>query len=261
MATTASDTLHAARCTGHAPVQRPGGHCASCRIRHLALCAALPQEALAPMAAVSSELHLAPGSTLVSEGDPRTAVYTVTAGALRLVRLLPDGRRRVADFRMPGDFIGLSNAPRHRHDIEAVTESAVCRVRVEDMAALRARQPALDRRLLSMAMQELDHARDDALCLSRLDPVERLAAFLVALAGKRRRWNADPRVIVLPMGRSDIADHLGLTVETVSRSFSRLRRDGAIALPDAQTVEVLDRPALDALAAGVEPARCGPPRP
>ncbi len=246
MVTHASAPASPARCARHAPGSQGGADCGACRIRHLALCAALPDRALAPLEAVTGTLQLAPGSVLVREGEPRAAVYTVTAGALRMVRLLADGRRHVAGFRMPGDFIGLSGSPHHRHDIEAVTDSALCRVRVEDMAALRAQHPDLDRRLLQLAMQELDHVREDAFGLSRLNPVERLAAFLLALADKRRRWNADPRVVVLPMGRTDIADHLGLTVETVSRSFTRLRRDGTIALPDAQTVEVLDLPALQA---------------
>ena len=235
-------------CTAHAP--RPGADCGACRIRHLALCAALPNAALAPLEAVAGHVDLAPGATLVREGEPRRAYFTVTAGAIRLVRMLADGRRRVAGFRMPGDFIGLSGSPQHRHDIEAVTESAVCRVRLDDMAALRDTHPALDRRLLALALEELDMERDNALWLSRMQPTERLAGFLAWLAERRRRWHADPRVVVLPMGRIDIADYLGMTVETVSRSFSRLRHDGVIALPDAQTVEILDRRALDALSIG-----------
>lgn len=236
-------------CGAHAS-PRAAVNCGNCRVRHLALCSAVPGDALAPLEAAATTMHLEPGATLVREHDPRKAVYTVTAGALRLVRLLPDGRRRVAGFRLPGDFIGLSNSGHHRHDIEAVSSAEVCRFRVEDMARLRSRFPALDAKLLSIAMAELDAARDDALGLSRLDPGERLAAFLLALSEKRRRWHVDPKVIVLPMGRADIADFLGLTIETVSRSFTRLRRDGAIGLPDPNTVEVADRDLLARVARG-----------
>lgn len=237
------------RCSAHA-TPRGGVDCGACRVRHLALCAAVPDGALGPLEAAATTLQLEPGSTLVRERDPRRAVYTVTAGALRLVRHLPDGRRRVASFRLPGDFVGLSNSGHHRHDIEAVTATELCRFRTEDMARLRGEFPALDAKLLEIAIAELDAARDDALGLSRLSPGERLAAFLLALAEKRRRWHVDPGVIVLPMGRADIADFLGLTIETVSRSFTALKRHGAIALPDPNTVEVLDRALLQSLARG-----------
>lgn len=224
--------------------------CTACRIRHLAICSALAEEEVHALEAVVSSLHLQPNSTLVREGDPRRQVYTVTAGALRLVKLLSDGRRQVAGFLLPGDFVGLSGAETHLHDIEAVTESMLCRFRVEDMQALWARFPGMERKLLARAMSELDAARDGALGLARLNPLERLAAFLGEFADKRARWSRAGGTLVLPMGRADIADHLGMTVETVSRSFTRLRQQELIALHDANGVEILDRPALDALAHG-----------
>ncbi|MFC4728851.1 helix-turn-helix domain-containing protein [Coralloluteibacterium thermophilus] len=224
--------------------------CTTCRIRHLSVCAALGDEEVSALEAVVSSLHLQPNSTLVREGDPRRQVYSVTAGALRLVRLLPDGRRQVAGFLLPGDFLGLSTAETHRHDVEAVTETMLCRFRAEDMQALRERFPDLERKLLSRAMTELDAARETALGLARLNPIERLAAFLLDLSEKRARWGRTEQLMVLPMGRADIADHLGLTVETVSRSFTRLRHDGVIALHDIHGVELLDRKRLVDLAAG-----------
>lgn len=224
--------------------------CTSCRVRHLAVCAALPDAEVDALESVVAPLELIAGSTLVREGDPRRQVYTVTAGALRLVRLLADGRRQIAGFLLPGDFVGLSGADTHRHDIEAVTESALCRFRDEDMQALRARFPDLERRLLAHACTELDAAHEHLLALARLNPVERLAAFLLDVAARRARWAPDARDVVLPMGRADIGDHLGLTIETVSRSFTKLRQQGLIAVPDAHTVTLLDRAGLQRLARG-----------
>ncbi|MBS7455896.1 helix-turn-helix domain-containing protein [Coralloluteibacterium stylophorae] len=236
----------------HCPGRRPAGavDCTSCRVRHLAVCSALPEAEVEALESVVAPLELIAGSTLVREGDPRRQVYTVTAGALRLVRLLADGRRQIAGFLLPGDFIGLSGATTHRHDIEAITDSTLCRFRDEDMQALRADFPDLERKLLARACTELDAARENLLGLARLNPMERLAAFLLDLAERRARWAGDAVDLVLPMGRADIGDHLGLTIETVSRSFTRLRQQNLIAVPDAHTVTLLDRAGLARLAHG-----------
>ena len=239
------------------PTSRTGTpvDCAACRIRHLAVCAALGDTEVRALEAVASSLQLAPNATLVRVGEPRSQVYTVTAGALRLVRLLQDGRRQVAGFLLPGDFVGLSGAGSHRHDIVAVTDSTLCRFRSDDMVALRTRFPELERRLLDRAMSELDAARDQAFGATRLAPVEQLAGFLLEHAARQARWRATAdAVLQLPMPRADIADHLGLTVETVSRSFTRLRASGLIALDDAASVRILDPAALAALAQAT-PAR------
>jgi len=187
------------------------------------------------------------GTTLARAGEERTCVYTVTDGALRLVRTLSDGRRLVTGFVLPGDYVGLSGSDHHRHDIEAIAESRVCRVPTAQMRDLRQHFPHLERKLLQRACQELDTAQDNALVLARMQPRERLADFLLRLAAREARNGQVRNRVSLPMGRGDIADHLGLTMETVSRTFTKLRQQELIALPQLNVVEILDFTGLQKL--------------
>ncbi|MFT4198445.1 MAG: Crp/Fnr family transcriptional regulator [Pseudoxanthomonas sp.] len=222
--------------------------CQACLVRHLAVCTALPAESAHVLEAMSGDVKLEAGQLLAREGDPRKHVFTVTAGALRRVRMLPDGRRLVAGFLMPGDYIGFSGAPRYRHSIEAITASTLCALSRADMLALCVAHPGLEHELYERACIELDDTRHNLMALARMTPPERLATFLLDMAKRRRRLGEDEAMVQLPMARPDIADYLGLTVETVSRSFTKLRNEGVLSLDDPQHVRVLDRARLEALA-------------
>lgn len=224
--------------------------CLHCSVRHLAVCSALSPEEVQALEAVTVSQQVAMGATLARAGEPRQHVYTLTQGALRLVRTLSDGRRQINGFVLPGDYLGLSSSDHHRHDMEAIADSRVCRVSLAHMRDLRSRYPHLERKLLQRACQALDEAQDAALSLARLQPTEKVADFLLRLAARGARLGGDPLRVTLPMGRGDIADHLGLTMETVSRTFTRLRQQALIALPHLNVVELLDEPALQTLATG-----------
>ena len=221
--------------------------CTHCSVRHLAVCSALSPEEGQALEAVTVSQQVAMGATLARSGEPRQHVYTLTHGALRLVRTLSDGRRQISGYVLPGDYLGLSSSDHHRHDVEAIADSRVCRVSVAHMRELRSRYPHLERKLLQRACQALDDAQDAALSLARLQPTEKVADFLLRLAEREARLGGDPLRVTLPMGRGDIADHLGLTMETVSRTFTKLRQQGLIALPHLNTVEILDEAALHTL--------------
>lgn len=226
------------------------GHsgCAGCQVRHLAVCAALPLAQARVMEVMAGTVRLSAGDMLVREGEARRGVFTVTTGALRRIRLLSDGRRVVAGFLMPGDFIGFSSASHYRHSIEAITESTLCSFAMKDMRQLCTDHPQLERELLERACVELDDTRDKLMSLARMTPLERLAGFLLDMAARRRRQGLGDAQVVLPMTRADIADYLGLTVETVSRSFTRLRQDGVIATEDPHHVTFVDSARLRVLA-------------
>lgn len=224
--------------------------CARCAVRELAVCAALPMAEADLLQRYASSIELQANTELARTGQPCRHAYSVTSGMLRLVRTLPDARRQVVAFVAPGHFVGLTDAPHYRHAIEAVVPSRVCAFEVEGIRDLRQRFPQFEHTLLDRACRELDEAHDAMLLLARLSPLERLASFLLRLRQQLRVRPDDAR-IALPMGRGDIADHLGLTVETVSRSFTRLREQGVIALTDPQHVEVLDAAALSELAAAL----------
>lgn len=226
----------------------PARDCIHCSVRHLAVCSALAADEVQALEQATTSFAVDNGATLARAGEDRLHVFTVTEGALRLVRTLADGRRLVSGFVLPGDYIGLSGSDCYRYDVEAIADSRVCRVGIGQMRELRLRYPHLERKLLQRACQELDSAQDSALALARMQPPEKLADFLLRLAEREARHSPIGNRVQLPMGRGDIADHLGLTMETVSRTFTKLRQSGLIALPHLNVVEILDRPGLEALA-------------
>jgi CRP/FNR family transcriptional regulator len=227
----------------------PLGPCLHCQVRHLAVCSALSHEEMHALDAVASLQVLAPGAVLARQGEPRRHVFTVTRGALRLVRLSADGRRQVAGFALPGDFVGLSGAAVNPHDIEALGETGLCRFGLDAMRRLGEQYPHLQGKLLERACGELDSAHERMMSLARMTPTERMADFLLALAARQARAGGGGPSVDLPMPRADIADHLGLTVETVSRSLTTLRNGGLIALPTTYRVDILDRYGLETLKA------------
>ena len=226
----------------------PVSDCIHCSVRHLAVCSALSAEEVHALEQVTTSYAVENGATLARAGEDRLHVYTLTGGALRLVRTLADGRRLVTGFVLPGDYVGLSGSDTYRYDIEAIADSRVCRVGVAQMRDLRLRYTHLERKLLQRACQELDNAQDSALALARMQPPEKLADFILRLAERQARHQGNSNRVALPMGRGDIADHLGLTMETVSRTFTKLRQSNLIALPHLNVVEILDRAGLESLA-------------
>ncbi len=226
------------------------GHgCRVCLVRHLAVCTALPPDQAKALEAMTGDTHLRAGELLAREGEPRRYVFTVQRGALRRTRTLADGRRLVAGFLMQGDYIGFSGASHYRHTIEAITDASLCAVSQPGMRQLCQTYPGLEHELMERACIELDATRDKLMALARMTPPERLAGFLLDMAARRTRQGLDDAVVELPMTRTDIADYLGLTIETVSRCFTRLRTDALIATPEPHTVRLLDRDRLEALAA------------
>ncbi len=156
---------------------------------------------------------------------------------------------KVAGFALPGDFVGLSGASTYPHDIEALGETELCRFGLDAMQRLGERFPHLQGKLLERACVELDSAHERMMSLARMNPTERMADFLLTLAQRQARGGDPGQSLLLPMPRADIADHLGLTVETVSRCLTSLRTRGLIALPATYRIDILDRDGLETLKA------------
>jgi CRP/FNR family transcriptional regulator, nitrogen fixation regulation protein len=167
-------------------------------------------------------------------GEAETAeyVYRVVSGAVRTMRFSSDGRRQILGFHLPGDVFGLELDDTHTLSAEAVAGSELVMVRrsLVDKAAGQDLHAA--RAVLALTAQSLNSARDHALVLGRKGAGERVAAFLLQLADRFVSRNE----LDLPMSRADIADYLGLTIETVSRAFSEMERQCAIALPSSRHV-------------------------
>ncbi len=224
--------------------------CESCTIRPLVMCSALNGDELHRIEEIVRRVSLTPNQMLFLEGDPAEHVYNIVAGTLRVSKQLADGRRQITGFLFAGDFLGLSGADGYSYSAEAVTPVTLCRFRWRQLDALFQAYPKLERRLFGMAVDELAAAQEQLLLLGRKSARERLASFLLWLSEKAERRGLPESPVRLPMTRADIADYLGLTTETVSRSFSALKRDGVIELPDSHRVMLHDIDALDDIAEG-----------
>jgi CRP-like cAMP-binding protein len=181
---------------------------------------------------------------LFHEADPAEHYFKVISGAVRSCNLLADGRRHVGDFFLAGDFIGFNAASTYIFTAEAVTETVVVRYSRRHFDAIAWREPHIVRHLLELACKSLSAAHSQMVLLGRKTAEERIASFILDLVVRN---GVDDR-IMLPMSRTDIGDHLGLTMETVSRTFAQLRKDGVIELKSSHDVTIRDRAALEALA-------------
>lgn len=193
-----------------------------------------------------------PHELVCAQGEPATEVFQVRRGVLKVYKLTPDGRRQIVGFLGEGDFLGLIGDAEYPCSAEAVTEAVVGRLSIARLEQLVERSPMLSRRLLSVARREVANAQEQMLLLGRMSPLERLASFLLRQSQAAGDRGESTESLALPMSRLDIADHLGLTIETVSRSFTKLRKARIIDLPHAARVVVRDADRLADLASGDE---------
>ena len=224
--------------------------CLTCDVRHLAFCAGLDGERLGMLDAIRQDLRLAPGETLFDEGEAAVHIYNVTRGGLRAGKLLPDGRRQITAFALPGDFVGIFARNVYAYSAEALTETELCRFNRRDLDRLFQENPSLEHRLLQLTGDALADAQERMLSLGRRTPSEKLASFLLDLSHRQTRQKRPASPVYLPMNRSDIADYLGLTIETVSRTFTRFRNDRLIVLPEANIAVLAEPERLAETAAG-----------
>ncbi len=182
--------------------------------------------------AASVEAGRVVGATTVlfHEGDRADTLYEVVTGVFRATKVFPDGRRQVVAFAYPGDIIGFGHGEAYRFDCDALTPARVqVTARSQILQAMRT-SPELGERLLAMAAGEIAAMHDLSVLMGRKSAMARVAGFLVSLAVRTGKQVNDQR-ICLPMCRADIADHLGLTIETVSRTMTKLKMRGVIDLP------------------------------
>jgi CRP/FNR family nitrogen fixation transcriptional regulator len=177
--------------------------------------------------------------------EPADYAYRVVSGVARTMRFTADGRRQILAFHLPGDVFGLESGKTHDFSAEAVTDAQIVLVRRSAIDAAASNDIEVSRALLQIASRHLAEAQAHALVLGLKGAGERVASFLLKLADRATtRQELD-----LPMSRLDIADHLALTIETVSRVFSQMERDRAIALPSSRHVVMRNRGALEMLQA------------
>jgi CRP/FNR family nitrogen fixation transcriptional regulator len=177
-------------------------------------------------------IRYARNEEIFGEGDPADFVYVIRSGTVRLCRLLSDGRRQIGAFCFAGDSFGLELGDEHRLAAEAVTDCEIVAMPRQTVFRRAERNPGYARQLWGQAATDLAEARDHMLLLGRQTAMERIASFLLSMAAR----NHDGEIIALPMTRQDIADYLGLTIETVSRTLSRLEAHGVLELTTARNI-------------------------
>jgi len=224
--------------------------CGACPVRSLTVCAALEAEELRRLAEILQTVRHDAGHTIFSEGDPADILYNVTAGTMKLYKLLPDGRRQITGFLLPGDFLGLSVNETYAYTAESITPVQLCRFPRKRMEALLDEFPKMQRRLFSMASNELAAAQDQMLLLGRKTAKEKICSFLLMLSQRAQRRGHKENPVHVPMSRADIADYLGLTTETVSRTFTQLKTSRVISLLEGNKVQIQDMDDLLDLAEG-----------
>jgi CRP/FNR family transcriptional regulator len=225
-------------------------HCLSCEARHSSICEAVPDADLASLAQLAMPILVPRGRIFIEEDEPAPYFFNVISGTAKLVKMLPDGRQQITGFAGEGYFLGLAGSRDFAFTAEALDDMRLCRFSRTMFAKLLDAYPALEHKLLETAFSELAIAREQMLLLGRKTARERLASFLLARLAEAAPCEQG-MLIELPMNRGEIADYLGLTIETVSRTLSRFKAEQKIATPSTNTILVLDRDWLEYLAGGL----------
>lgn len=209
--------------------------------RHLLSNRPHPLENLDALAAIMAFRR---GQEICSQGRPVEHWYFLISGAARRCAIRPDGRRQIVDLLLPGDFFGMAFGDQSDSTIEAVTKATVVagypRRRIESLATS---DPKIAREVWEIAFKALSRMHSQLLILGRITALEKVGSFILEMAA--RLSDGDGKQVALPVSRYDIADYLGISVETVSRALSVLKERGAIKLLDARTVSIVLRDVLE----------------
>jgi CRP/FNR family transcriptional regulator, anaerobic regulatory protein len=214
--------------------------CQDCRVRHDGICAVLSAAELRQLAGNARHTRHEAGEGLVIESGEISGYANVTNGAVKLSRVLRDGRQQLVGLQFAPDLIGRLFRAESPLTAEAASAVELCRFPKVVLEALVATSASLKQRLLDQSLQDLDDARDWMVTLGRKSAAEKVASVLLLIAQRSTGPDSGDRVAFdLPIGRADMADFLGLTIETVSRQISKLRHDGVISVAGHRRVEVL----------------------
>ena len=183
------------------------------------------------------------GAEIFAEDETAEYIYMVASGAVRLSKLMSDGRRQIGAFYLPGDIFGLEAEETHSFSAEAISDSQIVLVKRSAFVAEAVRDGEMVRQLWGQTVSHLQRAQSHMLLLGRKNAQERIAAFLMEMAERQQSDGA----VELPMSRQDIADYLGLTIETVSRTLTQLENSAAIAVPSSRRIVLRNRTVLSRL--------------
>lgn len=244
--------------TGYGLMDAVRGRCARCAGRSVSICNVIDDEDLPVLVAESSRVTVPAGRCFISEGVSAHDFYVLTGGRAKLFSLMPDGRRQIIGFAELGDFLGLASSDTYAFTAEALGDVTLCRFPHSSIDRLVERFPRLRCRLQKEASSELVKTQARLMLLGRKTARERLASFLIEQAspccahGQTITDEHGPLTLALPMSRTDIADYLGLTIETVSRTFGLFKKEGLISVKGASAATLLKPGRLSDMANGIK---------
>ncbi|MDZ3832877.1 MAG: Crp/Fnr family transcriptional regulator [Sphingopyxis sp.] len=225
--------------------------CASCIVRNRAICASLNPDELILLGKMGRRQRVKAGHTLLWEGDDAPVVANVLEGVLKLVVAAADGREQIVGVVFPSDFIGRPFGKESPYSVTAMTDAEVCIFNRNSFDEFAGQHPDLQQKLLRRTLDELDRARHWMMLLGRKSATEKVASFLLEMSERLSGLgcHSDRQgAFELPFGRQQIADILGLTIETTSRQLTKMRADGVLDLPSRREIVINDRTAMEALA-------------
>lgn len=219
-------------------------NCETCPIRHRAVCAHCDKDELQELEAIKYYRSFEAGQTIIWSGDQMSFVGSVVSGIASLTQTMEDGRTQMVGLLLPSDFVGRPGRERAPYDVSATTDLVMCCFRKKPFEELLEHTPHIAHRLLQMTLDELDAAREWMLVLGRKTAREKIASLLSIIARRDATLHRDgrlgPIVFDLPLTREAMADYLGLTLETVSRQMSALKKDEVILLEGKRRVTIPD---------------------
>lgn len=236
---------------GQAPTKHATA-CHSCPVRGSTICAAQKLADLHRLDAIVHRMEVEAPKHIFLEADKAEFVYVIRDGVVVLSKLLRDGRRQITGLLFPGDFLGLATSGTYNYSAEPAARAALCRFSRTELAQHCTEFPEMELKLLEFASNELAVARDHVLLLGRMSAMQRVASLLLMLQHRQQRSSTPSAQIILPLGRAEIADYLGLRLETVGRALSQLVDNGLVEVPKPRRIAVLDQNALNGLARGLD---------
>ncbi len=218
--------------------------CGECPIRHRAVCARCDTDELSRLEQIKYYRSFQAGQTIIWSGDRMEFVGSVVSGIATLTQTMEDGRRQMVGLLLPSDFVGRPGRATAAFDVTATTDLVMCCFRKKPFEDMMSTTPAVAQRLLEMTLDELDAAREWMLLLGRKTAREKIASLISIIARRdaalHQRRSSGVLAVDLPLTREEMADYLGLTLETVSRQISALKRDGVISLEGNRHVTIPD---------------------
>lgn len=222
--------------------------CVPCEARHQGVCAALKPDELVRLSRHTAKRAVDRGSELIGEEEPAESYANIMGGVVKLSKMMPDGRQQIVGLQFAPDFLGRPFQTTSNVTAEAATDVRLCVFPKSSLDGMMRETPGMERRLLQQTLKELDEAREWMLTLGRKTAAEKVASFLYMIAIQiDPEHDADREggtVFDLPLSRGEIADFLGMTIETVSRQVTRLRQAGVIEVESNRHVTVPDLQAL-----------------